>query len=303
MCKKVLNIFIVVLIICNPVAAKCFSNKVKLQVLGSGGPELTDQRASSSYLIWVNDKATVLVDTGTGSAINFEKANANFEHVQAILFTHLHIDHSQDLPAYIKGSFFTARNKELYVYGPDGNDFMPSTTEFVDRLLNNDGAFQYLSRYVDEDKPNVYKIKADNVSLEKNTTHEYKISDEIIATATAVHHGPVAATAWRIEALGCSITFSGDMSNRYQVLAELAKDSDMLVAHNAIPEDAQGVGRKLHMPASEIGKIAEQAQVKKLLLSHRMKRTLGIEEETEKLIRNNYTGSVSFANDLDLFSL
>ena len=32
---------------------------IKLQVLGSGGPELTDGRVSSSHLIWVNDQAVM----------------------------------------------------------------------------------------------------------------------------------------------------------------------------------------------------------------------------------------------------
>ena len=57
------------------------------------------------------------------------------------------------------------------------------------------------------------------------------------------------------------------------------------------------------MPPSEIGKIAGQAKVKKLVISHRMKRTLGIEAETEKLIRDNYSGAVSFADDMDLLNL
>ena len=91
------------------------------------------------------------------------------------------------------------------------------------------------------------------------------------------------------------------MSNRYQTLVKLAKNTDLLVSHNAIPEEAKGIARKLHMPPSEIGKIAKQANVKKLLLSHRMKRTLGNEDNTILEIKENYTGPIFFANDMDLF--
>ena len=35
-------------------AQSCGSQGVAVQVLGSGGPELQDKRASSSYLVWQN---------------------------------------------------------------------------------------------------------------------------------------------------------------------------------------------------------------------------------------------------------
>ena len=52
-------------------AQSCGSQGVAVQVLGSGGPELQDKRASSSYLVWENGQARVLVDAGGGSALRF----------------------------------------------------------------------------------------------------------------------------------------------------------------------------------------------------------------------------------------
>jgi ribonuclease BN (tRNA processing enzyme) len=69
-----------------------------------------------------------------------------------------------------------------------------------------------------------------------------------------------------------------------------------------VPEAASGVERDLHMPPSVIGGIAQQAKVKQLVLSHRMLRTLGKEEETLAAIRQRYAGPVQFANDLDCFT-
>ena len=281
--------------------AECANHKIVLQILGSGGPELIDQRASSSYLIWLNDKATIIVDTGSGSALNFNNADANFNDVKAILFTHLHVDHSADLPALIKSSFFSGRTSDLMILGPDKNLLMPSTQEFVQRLFSNNGAYPYLQDYVNTSGRRAYHIDSRNVSLTKPTT-AISIDDNISVSATPVHHGPIAAVAWRIDIDNCSLTFSGDMSNRFGSVIPLAMDSDILVAHNAIPEGSTGVARNLHMPPSEIGKIAQQAKVKKLVLSHRMRRTLGTEKHTLHQIKSFYKGPVEFANDLDRYN-
>ena len=277
----------------------CEKTRVSLQILGSGGPELNDQRASSSYIIWLDNKATILVDTGSGSSLNFERSGAKIDDLQAILFTHFHVDHSADFPAYVKGSFFTSREENLLIYGPDGNDVMPSTTEFVQEILSEYGAYKYLSNYVEPIKPSRYKIETNDVPLKQDQVLRYKLPKDVNISAIAVHHGPLAAIAWRVDAYGCSISFSGDMSNRYKTLVDLAKDSNILVAHNAIPENARGVARNLHMPPTEIGKIAKEANIKKLVISHRMQRTLGKEQETKTLIQNAFRGPIVFADDMD----
>jgi ribonuclease BN (tRNA processing enzyme) len=80
-------------------------------------------------------------------------------------------------------------------------------------------------------------------------------------------------------------------------------NADLFIAHNAVPEGATGIERRLHMPPSVIGQIAADAHVKNLVLSHRMLRTLGKEAETEAEIRKRYSGPLTFANDLDCFPL
>jgi ribonuclease BN (tRNA processing enzyme) len=59
--------------------------------------------------------------------------------------------------------------------------------------------------------------------------------------------------------------------------------------------------RSLHMPPSAIGRIAAEEKVRQLVLSHRMNRSLGREEETLALIRKSYDGPVHFADDLQCF--
>ena len=285
------------LISINSYANQCNVDQVKLQVLGSGGPEIDDGRNSSGYLIWYKNKARVLIDAGAGSSVEYDKSGAKFENLQGILLTHLHIDHSADLPGYIKGSYFTSRSADIGLYGPAANDLMPSTSDYLQRLLGDKGAFVYLNDYVNKRDNADYKIVATDVLLIKGQTHEYTLGKNIRAMATFVHHGPVAAVAWRVEVAGCSIVFSGDMSNQFDVLSTFANEADILVASNAVPDNTVGAALNLHMTPSIIAQIAERAQVKQLVLSHFMKRTLTIQKETQGIIRQKYPGPIILATD------
>jgi hypothetical protein len=52
-------------------AQTCGAEGVAVQVLGSGGSELQEKRASSCYLVWQDGQARVLVDAGGASALRF----------------------------------------------------------------------------------------------------------------------------------------------------------------------------------------------------------------------------------------
>lgn len=272
---------------------------VQVQVLGSGGPELSDQRASSSYLIWQDGKAKLLIDIGSGSLLRLEQTQANINDIEALLLTHLHVDHSADLPALIKASFFSDRNQDLTLIGPDGNRLMPSTTVFVTRLFGPEGAYRYLSSYLDGSDR--YQIIPQTVAPQTQKPTRVMESDALQVFAISVNHGPIPALAWQVNLGGKKLVFSGDTSHARGRLTPLAQAADLLVAHHAIPESSQGVARQLHMPPSVIGKLASDAQVKQLVLSHHMRRTLTQFDASKALIRQHYHGELHFANDLDCF--
>lgn len=276
--------------------AVCAAQRVTLTVLGSGGPELDDRRASSGYLLGLDGHARILIDAGSGSALHFERAGARIEELDAVLFSHLHVDHSADFPAYVKAAYFTSRARDLPVYGPAGNALMPAVDVWLRALFAEpQGAFHYLSEYVETDTRSAFKLRPQVV--DPDGIGPPIRAGEWTLSATRVRHGPIPALAWRAETAGCAIVFSGDTSNAGQTLDALARDADLFVAHNAIPEDASPAARALHMPPSEIGRIAATAQVRQLLLSHRMNRTLGREAETLVAIRRHYNGPTSFAED------
>ena len=282
-------------------AQSCGAQGIAVQVLGSGGPELQDKRASSSYLVWKEGRARVLVDAGGGSALRFGESGAQMSDLDVILFTHFHVDHSADFPALVKSSWFEDRKRPLAIYGPTGNDFMPSTTEFVSDFFNGkSGAYRYLSDMWEADEDSSYKLRPQNVAGNTKPLEEFR-SGDLAGYAVRVVHGGVPALAWRVETGGKRIVFSGDTSGEGAGLRQLAENADLFVAHNAVPEGAQGIERKLHMPPSVIGEIAAEAHVRRVVLSHRMLRTLGKEEQTQAEIRKRYAGPVEYANDLDCF--
>jgi ribonuclease BN (tRNA processing enzyme) len=282
-------------------AQSCGAHGVAVQVLGSGGPELADKRASSSYLVWENGQARVLIDAGGGSALRFGESGAKMSQLDVLLFTHFHVDHSGDFPTLIFSSWFGDRKRPLPIYGPPGNDFMPATTEFVsDFFGDKHGAYRYLSELLVPGEEGSYKMEPHNVIADATPVPAFR-SGDLAASAVRVTHGAVPALAWRIEIAGKEIVFSGDTNGEGEGLVRLAMNADLFVAHNAVPEGAVGIERRLHMPPSVIGQIAAEAKVKNLVLSHRMLRTLGKEDQTQSEIRKRYAGPLAFANDLDCF--
>ena len=281
-------------------AQTCAEEGVAVQVLGSGGPELQDKRASSSYLIWQDGQARVLVDAGGGSALRFGESGAKMSQLDVILFTHFHVDHSADFPALAFSSWFEERARPLPVYGPAGNSDFPSTVDFVHAFFNSrNGIYRYLSVLLIPQEEGGYELRPHNVAGDPSSVAFH--GEHLSAYAARVIHGSVPALAWRVEIGGKSIVFSGDTNGEGADLVHLAKDADLFIAHNAVPEGATGIERQLHMPPSVIGQIAQEAHVKRLVLSHRMLRTLGKEEQSQSEISKNFSGPVAFANDLDCF--
>jgi ribonuclease BN (tRNA processing enzyme) len=280
----------------------CGKTGVALQVLGSGGPEVQTGRASSGYLIWQDGKARALIDVGGGAALRFGASGADYTDLDVVLFTHLHVDHSADFPVLVKSAYFQRRERPLPVYGPTGNRDFPATTAFVRALFAEpQGAFRYLSDFVDPKAKSGYKIQARDVVLKADEAKMVFSNERMKVTTMQVIHGGIPAIAYRIDIAGKSIVFSGDTGGENGNLEKLAKGADLFVAHNAVPEGTTGFILNLHMPPSVIGRIANEAEVKQVVLSHRMLRSLGHEAETQAAIAAKYRGPVMFADDLSCY--
>ena len=278
---------------------QCGQYPVALQVLGSGGPEASD-RAGTSYLLWVGGKARLLIDAGPGARLRFGESGAKVEDLDAVLLTHLHVDHANDLPALVKAGYFTPRTRSLDIVGPSGNSAMPGTRRWLGALFGADG-YRYLADHLLANSDSEFALLGINVNAANPVPREVWRTDGIVVSAAAVGHGSIPALAYRMEGPGFSVAISGDThgnGSSRQALESLARGSSLFVAHHAIPEGAVGAARNLHMPPSQIGLIAFASQTSRLLLTHRMKRTLGLEVQTKEEIRKYYGGPLDFAEDL-----
>lgn len=177
----------------------------------------------------------------------------------------------------------------------------PSASEFVQAMFDEkSGAFRYLGGYLETGKES-YRIEPHNIAAPE--VRQVAALPGLKAYAVEVSHGIVPALAWRVEIDGQAIAFSGDTNgdSNNGNLQKLAQGADIFVAHNAVPEEAQGAARALHMPPSVIGRIAAEAKADVLVLSHRMQRTLGREAQTRDAIAASFSGEMVFADDLDCF--
>jgi len=272
------------------------ANEVKLHILGSGGPEL-HTRASSSYLLTVDGKAKILIDTGSGSLKNFSRVGAQIEDLKAILVTHTHIDHINDLSAFVKAGYFTDRTKSLPIFGTISSAIMPSIKEYLQRLFGSKGAYAYMQDVLSKDSDSFTLIP---IVLPKKVLTT-KISPNISITSVGVNHGIIPALAYRVEIDGKVFVFSGDTTAKSDNLIKVAKNADFFVAHYAIPEFGYNVAAQLHMRPSKIAQVASSANVKHLILSHLMKRSLKAQDESINIIKKTYKGKVSVASDLLTF--
>jgi ribonuclease BN (tRNA processing enzyme) len=269
-----------------------FASSISLQILGSGGPEFS-KRASSSYIIWVDSKAKVLVDAGGGAFLRFSESGAKIEDLSFMALTHLHIDHSADLPAFMKAGYFSKRSKALPLLGTVGAGDFPDIKTFTERLFGKHGAYAYMQDILTTNSDS-FEL---NPMLFDQGFNSYTFGN-IVVGMVGVQHGEIPAIAYCITVEGKKIVFAGDTSASSEKLIDLAHSADYLIVHHAIPQHAGNYAKYLHITPKRIGQVAQKAGVKHLILSHRMKRTYNVEEESMKLIRESYIGDVIWAEDL-----
>jgi ribonuclease BN (tRNA processing enzyme) len=95
--------------------AACLDSGVQVQILGSGGPGPSAGRASSGYVVWIDSVGRIMVDAGSGTKDQFHASGAKKEDIDLIALSHLHPDHSAELPAILWPG-----RAELLVSGPTG---------------------------------------------------------------------------------------------------------------------------------------------------------------------------------------
>jgi ribonuclease BN (tRNA processing enzyme) len=273
------------------------AGSLTLLVLGSGGPRPFG-RAATSYIVAVKGTPRILVDAGPGMFLRVGELNVDLDRVDTVLLTHLHIDHTGDLPGFFLARSLTvsASSTRFNVFGPAGRGSFPNTSRLLDLLFEKGGAWEYQKTFGADETIHTVDLPTDLA------TPESQISDEdgLRITAIATHHGDCPSVAYRVDYKGESIAFSGDMdASALPNLIRLAKGCNLLVFHCAVLDPPKSPPQlyALHTPPKQIGEAARDAGVKHLLLSHIAPDVEGASRSVLQSIRTSYKGPVEFAHD------
>jgi len=246
-------------------AQSCAGNPVAVQILGSGGPALNRDRASAGYLLWVGGQAKMLVDMGGGTYLRFAQSQAKLADLAMVAISHLHPDHTSDLPALLWLSR-QARPAPLPISGPSGNEIAPDFPTFLHRLFDEkSGAFEVLGHTVGGAEGNGAPLEISVVDVKKAEPSSVFDRDGLTVTAIGIPHANMPTLAYRVETRGVSVVFSSDQNGTDPKFIPFAKGADVLVMHLAI---AAGATSPLHAAPAVVGRIAKDAGVKRLIVSH-----------------------------------
>jgi ribonuclease BN (tRNA processing enzyme) len=277
---------------------------LSLLVLGSGGPGATG-RAGAGYIVSVDGQPRILVDAGPGTFVRAGEAGVDLDQVDTVLLTHLHVDHSGELPGLILARAVSARRDiEFKIFGPPGSEGggeaarFPSTTQFVNLLFGARGAFSYLTDFAGH-------VTLHAANVEHGTQPRVLLKEQdLTVSAVTGHHFDAPSVIYRVDYRGRSITFSGDIDSKgHAALTRLAQATDILVFDTVVldPPGSAPVLYRLHTAPHDIGRIAQAAAAKKLLLSHLNPAIDAAREAVLASIRESYKGPIEFVTDNSRF--
>src|SRR6185437_8707251 len=248
------------------------AKRTRLVLLGTkGGPRVGEAgRSNPSTLLMINDVPYV-IDCGYGVSKQLISASVALNRVRYIFITHHHSDHNLELGPLFYNAWITGLPVRIDAYGPTG--LVQMMRDFFSYQK-----FDIDTRIVDEGR-------ADPRTL--FTTHEFDkpgvvlTNDDVKVTSCLVHHPPITQSyAYRFDARDRSVVISGDTAYAPE-LAEFAKGADVLVHAVMYLPAIEALLRRLpnakrlrehlmaaHTLPEDVGKIAAQAGVKTLVLSH-----------------------------------
>ena len=248
------------------------AKRTRVVLLGTkGGPRVGEiGRSNPATLLMINDVPYV-VDCGYGVSKQLISAGVALNSVRYIFITHHHSDHNIELGPLFYNAWITGLPVRVDAYGPTGLTQM--TRDFFNYLK-----FDIDIRIDDEGR-------ADPRTL--FTPHEFDkpgvvlTNDDVKVTSCIVRHPPIKQSyAYRFDAKDRSVVISGDTAYAPE-LAEFAKGADVLVHEVMYLPGIEALLKRLpnakrlrehlmaaHTLPEDVGKIAAQAGVKTLVLSH-----------------------------------
>ena len=255
------------------------SKGMHIVITGSGSALVDPYRGNASQAV-VIDGQILQFDCGRKAMDNLALAGINPVDVDFLFFTHLHFDHIATYDYFVISSWIAGRQQPFRVFGPRGTQEMSRSAifemhkvdmEFVKHLIDSwpDGGTQ----------PPVGQPPVDVKDREAGLVVE---TDRFKVTAIETPHYRsmgVRSLGYRVDCQWGSVVISGDTAPSAE-LTTLARGADVLIHECVIPDPEMTQGGKFnamgedkgrpegHTSPAQLGRIAEQAGVKKLVATH-----------------------------------
>lgn len=219
---------------------------MRLTVLGKSPAWSDAGGACSGYLVEEGDTAVVL-DCGNG-VFGKLRERIGYREVDAVVISHHHADHTLDLAPFSYALTLGRRR--------DASGQKP-------RLIAPTGAEAYVRRLTGTWNDEQLVVDAFEIE-EYEPVSEHRVGELTIATHPVPHIGPTHALEVTAPS-GARLMFGADC--RYsEELIEAARGAELLLAEATLPDPDPAVD--FHMSAEEAGRIAAEAGVGKLVLTH-----------------------------------
>lgn len=287
-----------------------------LCLLGTGGMMPLPYRWLTSLMLRYNG-SSLLIDCGEGTQIAIREKGWSFRPIDIICITHFHGDHISGLPGILLAMSNSDRTEPLTMIGPKGLERVVKALRVIAPELPFEIKFIELTEPQQQIRLHGYVIDAFKVN-HRVTCYGYSISieragmfevdkakqnDVPMRFWSRLQKGETIESDGRVyfpelvlgpARKGLKVTYTTDTRPTDSIVRN-AKDSDLFICEGMYGEkgDVNNAVKYKHMTFEEAGRLAKQAGVKELWLTHyspALNRPEQYIEDVRQIFQNSYPG-------------